>query len=67
MMDKWRGRLWFAVYVVTLCFLYVFAITLMPGAKSNDMITGIIIGQGIGGILGFFYGSSDKKGKGKDE
>lgn len=62
-MDKWAGRLWLAVFALTLCFIYVFAITLIPWAKQNDMVTGIIIGSGITGILGFFFGSSDKKGK----
>jgi len=62
-MDKWKGRLWLAVFILTLCFVYIFIITLVPWAKQNDMVTGIIIGTCIGGITGFFYGSSDKKGK----
>jgi polyferredoxin len=66
-MDKWKGRLWLAVYILTLCFTYIFIITLVPWAKQNDMVTGIIIGSGIGGIIGFFYGSSDKKGKEEGE
>lgn len=61
--SKWEGRLKFAYFVLTFCFIYIFSITLLPWAKQNDMVTGIILGTGIGVPVGFFYGSSDKKGK----
>lgn len=52
----------FAVYVVTLTFLYLAAVTFLPlgssGIKYADIAVPLLLGTVIGGLMGFWYGAS---------
>jgi len=52
----------FAVFIISLSFVYFFAITFMnmpeTGARYADIILGALIGSGFTAILSYFYGSS---------
>jgi hypothetical protein len=52
----------FAVYVVTLTFAYVAAVTFFPlnssGIKYADIAVPLLLGTVIGGLMGFWYGAS---------
>jgi len=63
MKDKWFLRYLLAILIVLLSFGYVFIITLVDSARPNEVILGFILGTGLTGIITFFFGSSDKKGK----
>ena len=66
MKDKWFLRYLLAILIVILSFSYVFIITLVDSARSNEVILGFILGTGLTGIITFFFGSSDRKGKDDD-
>lgn len=52
----------FAVYVVTLTFVYLAAVTFLPlgtsGIKYADIAVPLLLGTVIGGLMGFWYGAS---------
>jgi len=52
----------FAVFLVFLIMLYIFAVTFWPvstnGAKYADIAVPLLLGTGIGGVLGYFFGAS---------
>ena len=66
-MNKWNSRLFLSAGILVCCFAYIFVITLVPGAKQNDMVTGVVIGTGLNTVVNFYFGSSDKKGKEVEE
>jgi hypothetical protein len=41
----------------------VFVVTLIETAKTNDFILGALLTGGFTVIIGFYFGSSDNKGK----
>ncbi len=60
MVNKFRA--WLAFYVVTLSFIFIFSITLIPeaqGAETNNIILGFLLATGLASILAFYFGSSD--------
>ena len=60
-------RLKAAVLFVTLCFLYLFAVTFLPlsatGEDQAKTITPFLLGSVVGTLIGFYYGNKheDKK------
>ena len=62
-MTMYTKRFILALLVIIGVFGYIFVITLCPGAKQDDTITGALLTVGFASILGFYFGSSDKKGK----
>lgn len=57
-----KFRAWLAFYIITLSFLFIFVITLLPDAqtaKSNDIILGFILGTGLAAVIAFYFGSSE--------
>jgi len=58
-MTNYDKRFILAVLIIMGCFIYVFF-----GKPYNDMILGVLLTTGFGTIVSFFFGSSDKKGKG---
>ncbi len=63
-MIKGKFKAWLAFYIITLSFGFIYMITLFPqaqGAKTNDTVLGFLLGTGLASIIGFFFGSNDKK------
>lgn len=52
----------FAVYIVSASFLYFFCVTFCQISESGkhfaDIILGVLIGTGVNGTIGYYFGSS---------
>lgn len=65
--EFFSPRLKAAVLFVTLCFLYLFAVTFLPlsatGEDQAKTITPFLLGSVVGTLIGFYYGNKheDKK------
>ena len=62
-LGMYTKRFILALIVMTGCFSYVFVVTLIETAKTNDFILGALLTVGFTVIIGFYFGSSDNKGK----
>jgi len=62
-LSLYDKRFILAILIVIGVFIYVMVITLVSSAKPDDVVTGILLSTGFATIVGFYYGSSDKKGK----
>ena len=62
-MTMYQKRFVLALIIVLFCFIYITAITFIPGAKTSDFILGALLTTGFSTIVSFFFGSSDNKGK----
>jgi hypothetical protein len=58
-MTNYDKRFILAVLIIIGCFAYIFS-----REAYNDMVLGVLLTTGFGTIISFFFGSSDKKGKG---
>lgn len=62
-MTMYTKRFILALLVIIGCFAYVFIVTLIPTAQADDFISGVLLTGGFTVLIGFYFGSSDKKGK----
>ena len=61
-MSNYDKRFSMAVLIIIGVFAYIFF-----GKPYNDMVLGALLTTGFATIVSFFFGSSDKKGKGTEE
>ena len=51
-----------AIFIISVCFIYFFAVTFIPLPKSGerfaDVILGVLLGSGFTVVIAFFFGSS---------
>jgi len=68
-MKKNDKLLYFAIGIVVVCFVYFFCVTFIDvpeRARYVDLILGFLIGTALGGIINFYWGSSEGS-KNKDK
>lgn len=61
-MDQKKQLLRFAIFIVTVCFVYFFCITFLTvppgGQRYADLILGFLIGTAFASVMNFYWGSS---------
>jgi len=62
-MTNYDKRFTLAIMVLIICFGYIYITAFRTQDGANDTVLGFIFGT-ITVIVNFFFGSSDKKGKG---
>jgi hypothetical protein len=66
-LGMYTKRFILALLIIVGCFSYVFIVTLIPEAKTNDFISGVLMTGGFTVLISFYFGSSDNKGKNNSE
>lgn len=70
MTQPFSGGLKVAIYIFTVCFIYIFAVTFAPmsdaGLEHSKTVIGFLMGTVFSCLLNYYWGSSSKRNNDKN-